>query len=127
MAAPLHESPENLTSDVLEMRRALQSLIEELEAIDWYSQRISASADADLRRVLTHNRDEEKEHACMTLEWIRRKDPIFDAHLRTHLFRPQSADLGEEIEPDGDAGAVTPSGRDVTLGIGSLRAGARTA
>ena len=60
------------------MHRAITSLMEELEAIDWYAQRIDASGDAELATVLAHNRDEEKEHACMVLEWIRRHDANFD-------------------------------------------------
>jgi ferritin-like protein len=108
----LHERPEDLPKDVRDMHRALLSLMEELEAVDWYTQRIAASDDEELRRVLAHNRDEEKEHACMTLEWIRRRDPVFDAQLRKFLFRsdPIVGEHGPE-EPDGDG----------SLGIGSLR------
>jgi hypothetical protein len=83
----LHESVEALEPKTIEMHRAIASLIEELEAVDWYSQRIDASRDAALREVLAHNRDEEKEHACMALEWIRRQDPTFDRLLREILFR----------------------------------------
>jgi len=60
--------------------------MEELEAIDWYQQRIDATTDEALRTVLTHNRDEEKEHASMVLEWIRRHDPVFDSNLKKYLF-----------------------------------------
>jgi uncharacterized protein len=81
-----HESPQDLTPQTRDMHRAIVSLMEELEAIDWYQQRIDATSDEALRTVLTHNRDEEKEHASMVLEWIRRHDPVFDAHLKTYLF-----------------------------------------
>lgn len=83
----LHEAADALRPETIEMHRAIVSLIEELEAVDWYSQRIDASRDPALRDVLAHNRDEEKEHACMALEWIRRNDPGFDRLLREILFR----------------------------------------
>src|SRR5207248_4837457 len=81
-----HESPQDLKPQTRDMHRAIVSLMEELEAIDWYQQRIDATADDALRMILTHNRDEEKEHASMVLEWIRRHDPVFDGHLKTYLF-----------------------------------------
>lgn len=81
-----HEPYELLSDETREMHRAIISLMEELEAVDWYNQRIDVCADPELRRVLIHNRDEEKEHAAMTLEWIRRKDPVMDKELRDHLF-----------------------------------------
>ena len=70
-----HESTEDLTSQTLDLHRAIRSLMEELEAIDWYQQRVDATKDDALRAILAHNRDEEKEHASMLLEWIRRQDP----------------------------------------------------
>ena len=81
-----HESPQDLTPQTRDMHRAILSLMEELEAIDWYQQRVEAATDDELRTVLAHNRDEEKEHASMVLEWIRRRDPAFDAHLKKYLF-----------------------------------------
>src|SRR5512145_3437934 len=84
----LHEAAGALSAETIEMHRALTSLIEELEAIDWYAQRVDATGDEALRAVLAHNRDEEKEHAAMTLEWIRRRDPVFDRLLRRILFSP---------------------------------------
>jgi uncharacterized protein len=92
----LHEPADALRPETIEMHRALASLIEELEAVDWYTQRVDASQDQALRAVLAHNRDEEKEHACMTLEWIRRQDPAFDRLLREILFREGPID--EEAE-----------------------------
>lgn len=68
------------------MHRAITSLMEELEAVDWYNQRIDACKDEELKAILTHNRDEEKEHAAMVLEWIRRRDPVLDKELRETLF-----------------------------------------
>lgn len=81
-----HEPTEELPDDVRDMHRAIVSLMEELEAADWYNQRIAACKDKELAGILAHNRDEEKEHAAMTLEWIRRKDPVFDKELREYLF-----------------------------------------
>src|SRR2546422_6723598 len=66
-----HESPQDLNPQTRDMHRAIVSLMEELEAIDWYQQRVDATTDEALRTILTHNRDEEKEHASMVLEWIR--------------------------------------------------------
>jgi uncharacterized protein len=79
-----HES--NLREETRDMHRAIVSLMEELEAVDWYNQRVDACQDPELRAILAHNRDEEKEHAAMVLEWIRRRDPVFDKELRDYLF-----------------------------------------
>ena len=81
-----HEPVEELSAFTRDMHRAIVSLMEELEAVDWYNQRADACSDQDLRKVLEHNRDEEKEHAAMTLEWIRRKDPVFSKYLKEFLF-----------------------------------------
>ena len=81
-----HEPINELTKETREMHRAIASLMEELEAIDWYQQRIDACHDKELKTILAHNRDEEKEHAAMVLEWIRRRDPQFDKELREYLF-----------------------------------------
>ena len=81
-----HAPYESLKPETQDMNRAIHSLMEELEAIDWYNQRADVTHDDELRRILEHNRDEEKEHAAMVLEWIRRNDPKFDATLKTYLF-----------------------------------------
>lgn len=80
------ESIDELSEETRNMHRAITSLIEELEAVDWYNQRVNACKDAELRAILAHNRDEEKEHAAMLLEWIRRKDPAFDKELKDYVF-----------------------------------------
>ena len=85
-SAGLHEDEGRLSGTVIDRHRALVSIMEELEAVDWYDQRAHATTDDALREVLAHNRDEEKEHAAMTLEWLRRHDPELDEHLRTYLF-----------------------------------------
>ena len=81
-----HEPVEALSPKTRDMHRAIVSLMEELEAVDWYNQRVDACQDPDLRAILAHNRDEEKEHAAMVLEWIRRQDPTFSAEMKDYLF-----------------------------------------
>jgi ferritin-like protein len=81
-----HEPYEKISEKTLNMSRAIKSLMEELEAIDWYQQRVDVCTDEELRKILAHNRDEEMEHAAMVLEWIRRNNPTFETHLRTYLF-----------------------------------------
>lgn len=81
-----HEPEEKLSDATKDMHRAIISLMEELEAVDWYNQRIDVCTDDELKAILAHNRDEEKEHAAMVLEWIRRQDPKFDDELRDYLF-----------------------------------------
>jgi len=81
-----HEPVEELSAQTRDMHRALVSLMEELEAVDWYNQRVDACVDAGLRAIIEHNRDEEKEHATMLLEWIRRHDPHFSTELKDTLF-----------------------------------------
>src|ERR1700733_7013838 len=85
-SAGLHEPEDRLQPATIDRHRALVSIMEELEAVDWYAQRVDATSDAELAAVLAHNRDEEKEHAAMTIEWLRRSDPVLDRHLRTYLF-----------------------------------------
>jgi ferritin-like protein len=85
-----HEPIEEMTDATRDMHRAITSLMEELEAIDWYNQRVDACIDDELASILAHNRDEEKEHAAMVLEWIRRNDPAFDKELKEYLFTTES-------------------------------------
>ena len=124
-SASLHEDAATIGPAVVDRHRAVVSIEEELEAIDWYDQRIAATSDAQLAAVLAHNRDEEKEHAAMTLEWLRRHDPGLDAALRTYLFREGDLLAVEQAAEAADAppttgSAVTSGGR---LSIGSLREG----
>jgi ferritin-like protein len=81
-----HERFEDLSDATRDMHRAIQSLMEELEAVDWYNQRADGCNDPELRAILIHNRDEEKEHAAMVLEWIRRRDATFSNELKDYLF-----------------------------------------
>ena len=82
----LHEAAEELRPETRDAHRAIVSLIEELEAVDWYQQRADACANPELRAILAHNRDEEKEHAAMLLEWIRRNDVAFAKELKDYLL-----------------------------------------
>lgn len=81
-----HEAINELGDETRDMHRAIVSLMEELEAVDWYNQRVDACKDNALKEILAHNRDEEKEHASMLLEWIRRKDNRFHKELKDYLF-----------------------------------------
>ena len=83
---PYQEDTSKLSDAVRDMHRAIESLKEELEAVDWYNQRVDVCTDKELRAILAHNRDEEKEHAAMILEWIRRTDPTFSKELKDYLF-----------------------------------------
>ena len=85
-----HEPVEELSAETRDMHRAIVSLMEELEAVDWYNQRADASKDPALKAILVHNRDEEKEHAAMLLEWIQRKDTRFSCQLKEFLFTDKS-------------------------------------
>jgi ferritin-like protein len=82
----VHEALDQLSTETMDMHRAIISLMEELEAVDWYNQRMDACKDEELKSILKHNRDEEKEHAAMMLEWIRRRDTGFDEQLKDYLF-----------------------------------------
>ena len=82
-----HEPFDVLDDETRDITRALKSLIEELEAVDWYNQRVNVTKDEELKAILKHNRDEEVEHAAMTLEWIRRKLPVLDKELKDNLFK----------------------------------------
>jgi ferritin-like protein len=115
-----HEPLEKLSSTTQDMHRALVSLQEELEAVDWYQQRADACADAELKAILLHNMREEIEHAAMVLEWLRRNHPDFQRHLRTYLF--QEKPILEIEEADTAANGhrkptlEAPPGRHWTIG-----------
>ena len=83
---PISELSDKTRDMHRDMHRAITSLMEELEAVDWYNQRVDACKNEELKAILAHNRDEEKEHAAMVLEWIRRQDPRFDKELKDYLF-----------------------------------------
>lgn len=119
----LHESADKLKPATIDRHRAVVSIMEELEAVDWYDQRVDATTDPELAKILAHNRDEEKEHAVMTLEWLRQHDPKLDEHMRTYLFAKKSVlDIEHDAEHGGEGGGKSGGGSsDGSLGIGSLR------
>jgi len=115
----LHESREELSDSTVERHRAYTSLIEELEAADWYQQRADACGDAQLKAILEHNRDEELEHAAMVLEWLRRDVPKLDEMLRKYLFTSSNIVRIEEAdEAEKGRGKGSPI---AGLKIGNLR------
>jgi ferritin-like protein len=119
-----HEPVEELSDETRDMHRAIVSLMEELEAIDWYQQRMDATEDSELREILRHNRDEEKEHAAMVLEWIRRRDDGFSRVLKTYLFSEGSITELEDVVEKGNGDGADGRTR-MRASIGSLRGGAR--
>jgi len=98
-----HEPYESLSPETRDLHRAIVSLMEELEAVDWYNQRANITTDADLKAVLEHNRDEEIEHAMMTLEWIRRRNAKFDENIRTYIFSEGPITEVEEAATGGES------------------------
>ena len=114
-----HEREDALSPETRDRHRAIVSIMEELEAVDWYDQRVDAAGDAELRAILAHNRDEEKEHAAMTLEWLRRHDDKWDEQLRNYLFTDKPILEREEELEEGDV--ADGGGDDGSLGIGSLK------
>lgn len=117
----LHAPRERLSKTVLQLHQAIVSLMEELDAVDWYRQRADDAEDEELRQLLLHNMREEMEHASMLLEWVRRKDADFDRHLRTYLFTEAPIlDIEDAVTAASDR-PVAPGKRGAT--IGSLREG----
>lgn len=114
-----HEPTEELDAGVRDAHRALVSLQEEIEAVDWYHQRMVCCTDPELRRILEHNRNEEMEHAAMLVEWLRRNEPAWDARLRRVLFTAKPLGPESDATPSAAAAPEGPSGRG--LGVGSLR------
>ena len=117
----LHEPIESLSEKTRNLHRGIVSLIEELEAIDWYQQRAEACTDEALKAVLIHNRNEEIEHAAMTLEWIRRNDDTFATTLKTILFTQAEITELDDAAGGGADGDGAPASAG-SLGIGSLKA-----
>lgn len=130
----LHELRELLPEEIIDKHRAISSLIEEFDAVDWYDQRAAVTTDPELKALLEHNRDEEMEHAAMVLEWLRRRHPKIDEQLRIYLFK-QGDIIGQEESAtgkdggmdggdgadDGQEGPAAGAAADGSLGIGSLR------
>lgn len=123
-SAGYHESESKLRPETQDNHRAFTSMQEELEAADWYDQRVDAATDSDLKAILAHNRDEEKEHFAMLLEWYRRRDAKMDAHLKEYLFTTGSLIAREQASTGGGEGGGEGAGDGGgSLGIGSLKGG----
>ena len=118
-SASLHEPEDRLSPEVIDRHRAIVSLMEELEAADWYDQRAAATGDAELREIIAHNRDEEKEHAMMLLEWLRRNDPGFAEQIEVYIKADGPVVKAEEAATGGEGASGAQSGG--SLGIGSLK------
>ena len=121
-SATLHEDAEKLKQATIDNHRAIVSLMEEIEATDWYEQRVDAATDGELKDILKHNSDEEKEHASMLLEWLRRRDAKWDENLRSYLFTDKPIlSVERESKESGGGGGGGAGEKDESLGIGSLR------
>jgi ferritin-like protein len=123
MSTGYHEPASELSADARDTHRALASLIEELEAVDWYNQRVDVCTDEGLKEILAHNRDEEIEHAAMALEWLRRRMPKFDEELKTYLFTSAPIAHLEEGEEEGSSQGDETAQSSGDLGIGKLDKG----
>ena len=117
----LHEHSEELTARTIDVHRAIVSLIEELEAVDWYNQRSEAAKDPQLKAILQHNRDEEIEHASMTLEWIRRNVAKFDDALKLYLFTQGDITAIEENVKQGSEEPAQPDAKNLRRTVGEMK------
>ena len=115
MGYEYHE--DGLSEQAENFHRAVKSMIEELEAIDWYNQRVDVCKDQALKAILAHNRDEEVEHAAMILEWLRRTTPKFDENLKNYLFTSMPITEIEEAENEEQKN----DNSNGSLGIGNLK------
>jgi ferritin-like protein len=120
-SAGLHEPAEQLKTETINFHRAIVSLMEELEAIDWYRQRADACTDAQLRAILEHNMNEEIEHASMALEWIRRNVPKFDEALKTYLFTTGEITEIEEVATGGKEQSTKTSRSTLRITVGDMK------
>lgn len=116
-----HEPVESLDEKAKDIVRALNSLKEEVEAVDWYNQRVVSSEDEELKAIMAHNRDEEIEHACMTLEWLRRNMPVWDEELKTYLFTEGPITELEEAAMAGEGEEEDSGEKDTSLNLGNLK------
>jgi hypothetical protein len=120
MAQSYHEPTDKLSNEAMELHRGINSLIEELEAVNWYHQRADVTEDEELRQTVLHNRDEEIEHAVMLFEWLRRRMPAFDEEMRTYLFTEMPITDVEEAAEAEEADQEPANDEDESDGDGSL-------
>ena len=114
-----HEDPKQLSDFAKDYHRIIQSTMEELEAVDWYNQRAECATDPEAKAIMEHNRDEEIEHACMGLEWLRKNSPVWDTMLREFLFQDGNI-VGKENEMTGKSEATHGSqSKSGSLNIGN--------
>ena len=111
-----HEDPKELSSFAKDYHRIIQSTMEELEAVDWYNQRAECATDPEAKAIMEHNRDEEIEHACMGIEWLRKNSKVWDEMLREFLFKDGDVVGNEHAMTDGEEEPKQKSG---TLNIGN--------
>lgn len=117
-----HEPVEFLDEETLDLTRALNSLKEEVEAADWYHQRVIATKNEELANIMAHNRDEEIEHAAMLIEWLRRNMGAWDEELKTYLFKTGSiTELEEEAMGESESDDDSSSDSGTSLNIGDLK------
>lgn len=116
MANDYHEPAQEMNAEQRDIIRAINSFKEEVEAVDWYAQRVAVASDPELKEIMWHNAVEEMEHAMMTLEWLRRHQDGWDEQMRKYLFTSKPIMSLEEEEEEG--GEDEQSGND--LGIGQL-------
>ncbi|HXV82074.1 MAG TPA: ferritin-like domain-containing protein [Candidatus Binatia bacterium] len=117
----LHEPTDRLKPETIDFHRAMVSVMEELEAIDWYRQRAEACADPQLRAVLEHNMNEEIEHFSMGLEWLRRNVPKFDEALRTYLFTTGEITELEEAATGGETQSNKTNRSSLRMTVGHMK------
>jgi len=118
-----HEDPNQLSDFAKDYHRVIESTMEELEAVDWYNQRAECATDPEAKALMEHNRDEEIEHACMGIEWLRKNSPVWDAMLREFLFKEGSVVESEEALMGSNTQTETSSiqSSSTTLNIGKNR------
>jgi ferritin-like protein len=113
-----HEDPKELSNFAKDYHRIIQSTMEELEAVDWYNQRAECASDPEAKAIMEHNRDEEIEHACMGIEWLRKNSAVWDEMLREFLFKEGDI-VGHEEQMTGKNEESTPSNSNSSLTIGN--------
>src|SRR5262245_22359308 len=118
-----HEAEDKLRTETQDNHRALTSMMEELEAVDWYDQRVDAASDPALKEILAHNRDEEKEHFVMLMEWLRRRNAKLSTELKNRLFASGSIVAQEQADKAEGANGGSAADDGGSLGLGSLKGG----
>jgi ferritin-like protein len=111
-----HEDPNQLSDFAKDYHRIIQSTMEELEAVDWYNQRAECASDPQAKAIMEHNRDEEIEHACMGIEWLRQNSSVWDEMLREFLFKDGDIVGHEEAMTGKVESGQAPKARGLNIG-----------